>query len=133
MTTKDRATPKAELSGLEARVMKILWNTPDATAEDVRRSLRPSVDLSDSSVRTILRRLEAKRYVAHSRRGKSFVYRAIVLRPRAAAAAARRIIDTICGGSAASLLLGLLQSEMISAEEMEKIRDRLERGVEEDE
>jgi predicted transcriptional regulator len=44
----------------------------------------------------------------------------------AAAAAAKKIIDSICGGSAEELLVGMVESEMISAEEIESIRKRLE-------
>jgi len=121
-----------ELSDLETVIMEILWTHGDSSAEEVRRRLSRRHDLTDSSIRTILRRLETKGYVAHEREGKRFIYRPLIERRGAAAAAAKKIIDTICGGSAEGLLIGMVENEMISADELEAIRRRLEVEAEED-
>jgi predicted transcriptional regulator len=126
MPKKKTLTVTAELSPLETSVMEILWTKGTATADEVRRAL--SDPLTDSSVRTILRRLEAKKYVAHDREGKTFIFRPAIARRGAAAAAALRIIRTICGGAADSLMLGMLESNIISPKELDEIRARIARG-----
>ena len=113
-----------ELSPLETKVMKILWRRGEVTAEQVRQAL--PADLTDSSVRTLLRRLEQKSYVTHERDGKRFIYRAAVAKQRAAAEVARRIVTSICGGAVESLLIGMVESRMLTKKELDKVRKRLE-------
>src|SRR5436190_869250 len=84
-----------------------------------------SADLTDSSVRTLLRRLEQKSYVTHERERKRFIFRAAVERPTAAAAVARRIVKSICGGAVESLLIGMVESRMLSRKELDAARKRL--------
>ncbi|PYQ26513.1 MAG: CopY family transcriptional regulator [Acidobacteria bacterium] len=112
-----------ELSPLEAKVMEILWSAGEATADEVRQGL--PADLTDSSVRTLLRRLEQKSYVTHERERKRFIFRAAVERPTAAAAVARRIVKSICGGAVESLLIGMVESRMLSRKELDAARKRL--------
>jgi predicted transcriptional regulator len=116
------------LSPQEARVMRVLWRRGRSSAEEVAAGLGTRRQLNDSTIRTLLRRLESKGCVEHEKDGKRFRYRAIVPQTRVAAAAAQRIIETICGGAVESLLLGLIESETISAEEIERIRSRVDEG-----
>lgn len=51
---------KPALSDLENRVMKIVWEHNEVTAESVRIQIEASQPIKDSTVRTILRRLEVK-------------------------------------------------------------------------
>ena len=55
--------------------------------------------MKDSTVRTILRRLEAKGYVSHEVAGRTYVYRPRLPVRRAATQALRRIVDRLCEGS----------------------------------
>lgn len=116
------------LSALESDVMRVLWKRGEATADDVRKAL-PG-ELTDSSVRTILRRLESKAYVTHERDGKRFLFRPAVERPLAAAAVARRIVSAICGGSVESLLMGMVDARMLTREQLDAARKRLENAEE---
>lgn len=106
--------------------MEILWTRKECSADEVRKDLARNHELTDSSIRTVLRRLENKGYAAHDRDGRRFLYRPRQERQHVAAAAARKIIDTICGGEAQELVLGLLEGDVMSNEEIEEIRKRLE-------
>ncbi len=106
--------------------MEILWSRGESTADEVRKALGPRHKLTDSTVRTILRRLEAKQHATHHAVGKRFVYDALLRRPGAAAAAARRIVETICGGKATALIVGLLETDMLSHDELDALRARLD-------
>jgi BlaI family penicillinase repressor len=60
----------AELGELERGILSIVWRLGKVTAEQVREDLdRP---LKDSTVRTVLRRLEEKGYLAHSVEDRTF-------------------------------------------------------------
>ena len=71
----------AELGELERSILSIVWRIGSVTAEQVREELeRP---LKDSTIRTVLRRLEEKGYLAHSVENRTFS-----LPPRASPASA---------------------------------------------
>ena len=60
----------AELGELERSILSIVWRLGTVTAEQVREELdRP---LKDSTVRTVLRRLEEKGYLAHTLEDRTF-------------------------------------------------------------
>jgi predicted transcriptional regulator len=100
------------LTEREAQIMNILWLQHGATAEQVREAF--PVDLHDSTVRTLLRILKAKKYVRHTVRGKSFVYYARVDQPKAQSKAVRNLLKLFFGGSAEALLLHLIDNEQIT-------------------
>ena len=48
------------LSPLEDEIMAVIWRLGAARAEDIREALLADHDLTDSTIRTLLRRIEAK-------------------------------------------------------------------------
>ena len=109
------------LSALEDQVMQVIWAQGPRTAEQVRAALARKWPMKDSTVRTILRRLEEKGYLAHTVSGRTYVYREQVPVARAANQAVRQIIDRLCGGSVERLLLGMLDDQMLSAEQLKEL------------
>ena len=99
-----------------------------ATAEQIREALKPAHRLTDSTVRTLLRRLEARGLVSHTLEGKVFLYRAEVAPTRVAADAVKRLIQGFWAGSAEQFLAGLVDEKVLSAAELQrlakKVKDR---------
>jgi predicted transcriptional regulator len=114
------------LSALEHEVMTIVWRRRTATADDVVAAL--SKPLTNATVRTLLRRLEAKGYVRHTVRGRAFVYRPRVAQAEAASGAVRRVMQRFFDGSASKLLLGLVDEGLIAREEVAALSRRLRRA-----
>jgi len=113
----------AELGELERAVLLIIWRLGTVTAEQVREELdRP---LKDSTVRTVLRRLEEKGYLSHSVDDRTFIYRPAESRQRVAGRAAKRIVDWFCEGSVEALLVGLVDSKVLDRDELRRLADRI--------
>ena len=117
------------LSPLESDVMHVVWERGSARAEEIRLELEPTHDLKDSSVRTLLRRLEKKGVLEHAVEGRAFVYRPKVQAESFAAKAVRGIADRFCRGSISSLLLGMAGDELVSAEELRALADKIEKSA----
>ena len=98
-----------------------MWSKKSGTAEEIREALRDKYPLKDSSVRTLLRRLEARGYLSHALEGKVFVYRARVPARGIAARAVRHIIDRFCAGSVEQFLVGLVDEKVLSIRELERL------------
>lgn len=112
-----------ELGGLEREILLIVWRKGAVTAEHVREELdRP---LKDSTVRTVLRRLEEKGYLAHTVESRTFIYRPAETQQRVAGRAAQRIADWFCGGSMEALLVGMVDSEVLDGAELQRLAERI--------
>ena len=113
--------PRKDLSDLEHQLMEILWKKGRATAEQIREALAPRHVLKDSTVRTVLLRLEKKGYVNHKIEGKAFVYSGVEKPRNVAVRAVRQILDRFCDGSLEQLLVGLVENEVVDREELQEL------------
>ncbi len=118
-------SPQPGLSRLEQQVMDCIWRHGGISAEACREQLLPQRVLKDSSIRTILRRLEEKGYCRHRLEGRTYIYEARQARPAVAAAAARQVLERFCGGSVEQLLLGLVEHEGLDPAELERLAQRI--------
>jgi BlaI family transcriptional regulator, penicillinase repressor len=107
----------------ERSILRVVWRVGKVTAEQVREELgRP---LKDSTIRTVLRRLEEKGYLAHSVENRTFLYRPAESRQRVAGRAAKRIVDWFCEGSVEALLVGMVDSKVLGRAELQRLADRI--------
>jgi BlaI family transcriptional regulator, penicillinase repressor len=113
----------AELGELERDVLLVVWRFGSVTADQVREGLERS--LKDSTVRTVLRRLEEKGYVTHSVNDRTYVYSPAESPQRVAGRAAMRIVDWFCGGSVETLLAGMVDSKVLDRTELQRLAERI--------
>jgi predicted transcriptional regulator len=101
--------------------MQVVWRRGTASAEFVREALAPERPLKDSTIRTLLGRLEAKGYLTHDVEGRTFLYRAIETPRRLAARAVRQIVDRFCQGSLEDLVTGMVDAKLLDREELARL------------
>src|SRR5262245_40172902 len=114
-----------DLGDLQREVVRIVWANAPVTAETVRERL--SKPLKESTVRTVLRRLEEKGYITHTVDGRTYVYDEAAPRGRVAARAVQRIVDWVCDGSVEEVLVGMVDSNMIDWKELRTLADKFGR------
>ncbi|MBW7965006.1 BlaI/MecI/CopY family transcriptional regulator [Bradyrhizobium sp. BR 10261] len=112
-----------DLGDLEHEVMQIVWAHGPVTAEIVRERL--SRRLKESTVRTVLRRLEEKGYARHTVEGRTYVYHATEARARVAAKAVQRIVDWFCNGSMEEVLVGMVDNAMLDQQQLRALADQV--------
>ena len=115
-----------ELGDLEREVMQLVWAHGPVTAESVREKL--SRPLKESTVRTVLRRLEEKGYTTHTVDGRTYVYQAAEERGRVAAKAVQRIVDWFCNGSVEEVLVGMVDRSMLDQKQLRALADQVARA-----
>ncbi len=113
------------LGELEQEVMDVIWSRPSATADACREALAKRRPMKDSTVRTVLRRLEEKGYVAHDLDGRTFVYRATQPPRHVAARAVQSIIDRFCEGSVEQLLVGMVENDVLDRRELRQLARKI--------
>lgn len=115
----------ARLSPLENTVMQVVWQQQRVTADEIRGRLAARRPMKDSTVRTILRRLEQKGYVKHTTRGRTYVYQPKVASRNVATDAVRGIIDRFCDGSVEDLLVGMIDDQLVTPEKLRRIAEQI--------
>ncbi len=109
------------LTPLQRAIMDVVVAKGPVTSEHVRQGLHKTHPLTDSSVRTLLRRLEARGLLSHTVEGQVFRYRAETSSARVAANAVKHMIDTVWTGSAERFLVALVAEKVISAAQLERV------------
>jgi BlaI family penicillinase repressor len=116
-------SPSESLTEREAQIMDVLWSQGEVTAETVRQHL--SDEPHDSTVRTLLRVLKEKGYVAIVGRQPAR-FKALVSREQAQSKAARSLLTRLFGGAADALVQRLIEDEEISHEQIEQLRKKFQ-------
>ena len=111
------------LGDLEREVLRIVWKQQPVTAEAVREGLKRG--LKESTIRTVLHRLESKGYLTHSLDNRTYVYSAVKARRHVAAAAVKRIADWLCDGSMEELLIGMVDADVVDHKQLKRLSDKV--------
>jgi predicted transcriptional regulator len=86
--------------------------------------------MKDSTIRTVLRRLEDKGYLQHEVDGRTFIYKALDARQNVAVRAVKSIIDRFCGGSAEQLVLGMVDNAVLDRKQLERLTRKISERAE---
>jgi BlaI family transcriptional regulator, penicillinase repressor len=124
MTNTKQARLK-NLGEVEQAVMDYIWTHGPSAAEGCREALASSRPMKDSTIRTVLRRLEEKGYLSHEIDGRTFIYKASDARESVAVRAVKGIIDRFCGGSAEQLVLGMVDNAVLDRKQLERLARRI--------
>ena len=114
---------RTPLTDLENEVMRAVWDSGPCSVDAVYKVVSRNRDLKETTVRTLLRRLEQKGYLRHESQGRAYLYRATEPSRSLAARAVRQLIDRFCQGSVEELVSGMVEAKVLSTEEIGKLED----------
>ncbi|HTS34446.1 MAG TPA: BlaI/MecI/CopY family transcriptional regulator [Candidatus Solibacter sp.] len=123
--TNTRHSRLKNLGEVEQSVMDYLWHHGASTSEACREGLAATRPMKDSTIRTVLRRLEEKGYLTHETQGRTFIYRAADAPENVAVRAVKGIIDRFCGGSAEQLVLGMVDNDVLDRNQLEQLARKI--------
>jgi BlaI family transcriptional regulator, penicillinase repressor len=102
----------------EMEILKVLWEKGPSSVRAVHRYLAQDEDLAYNTIQTLLRIMEEKGLVAHHAEGRTFVYTPCFSRDDSAA----RFLERVFDGAVDELVLSLLRTERVSAEELGRLQ-----------
>lgn len=114
-----------ELSRRERQIMDVVYARGQATAAAVTENLPDPP--SYSAVRAMLRILEDKGHLSHRKVGPRYVYLPTRSREKAGRSAIRRVVETFFEGSAAAVMVNLLETGELDEGEIRQLRELLAR------
>ena len=112
---------------LELEILKIIWREGPLRIKRVQDELVSFRDLAYSSVTTIMNIMVEKKYLTRKKDGASYIYRPRISQRATTARMLKDIVERAFDGSAAAVMLGLLETSELTGPEIEKIRAFLDR------
>jgi predicted transcriptional regulator len=113
----------------ELDVMAVLWEHGPSTVAEVQERIED--ELAYNTILTVLRTLEGKGRVGHREEGRAHRYHPLVSRRDAAQSAVGRLVERLFGGSHELLLSQLVNDERLTEADLRRIRELLNRELEE--
>jgi BlaI family transcriptional regulator, penicillinase repressor len=111
------------LTPLELEIMQVLWDVGPCTVAEVQPKLK--ADLAYTTVQTMLNVLLRKNKVKRVQEGRAYRYRPAVSRERASGNALSDLVKRMFGGSSEALLMAMVDTRQISAEELARVAQKL--------
>jgi BlaI family transcriptional regulator, penicillinase repressor len=111
------------LTPLELEIMQVLWQAGPCTVAEVQPKLK--AELAYTTVQTMLNVLLRKNKVKRVQEGRAYRYRPAVSRERATGNALSDLVKRMFGGSSEALLMAMVDTRQISAEELSRVAQKL--------
>lgn len=105
----------------ELAVMDVLWERPRRTAAEVCDEVCTARGWSLATVKTLLSRLVQKGALAAEPDGRRYLYSPLIERAAYVGGESRRLVDRLFGGSAASLVAHLAETEALTEDDLSEI------------
>jgi len=116
---------KDTLTKLELQIMQVVWRLGVGTVSAVQEGLEQR--LAYTTVQTMLNILQKKGKLRRKLRGRSYEYSATVTEAKASGHAVRDLVDRMFGGSSEELVMSLIKSKQINAEQIARLSKMLDK------
>jgi BlaI family penicillinase repressor len=110
------------MSAAETEILRLVWQTREATVQQVYEALPAHRKVTYVTVATLLRRLEEKGYLKHRTHGKAFVYTPAAKQEDVIRRTISDLVERLFGGNPVPLMQHLAQHSGISDEDIERLK-----------
>ena len=101
--------------------MKIVWRREKVTVRDVYEELRERRKIAYTTVMTMMKILEQKKYLKKNQTDRAYVYRPAQPQRQVLGDMVREFVNRVFNGSAEPLLVHLVEEHNLSPEELDEI------------
>jgi len=115
-------SPSTTLTGQELEIMKIVWERGSVTVRDVYEALLERRKVAYTTVMTMLKILEQKKYLKKTQAERAHVYRPAQPKGKVIGAMVREFVNRVFNGSAEPLLVHLVEEGSLTRETWRKSR-----------
>src|SRR5580693_9492189 len=113
--------PSTTLTEQELEIMKIVWERESATVRDVYEKLLERRKVAYTTVMTMMKILEQKKYLKRTQAERAYVYRPAQPKRQVVGAMVRDFFNRDYTGATEPLLVHLVEEHDLSPEELEEI------------
>ena len=111
----------ATLTDQELEIMKVVWTRDTATVRDVYETLLERRKIAYTTVMTMMKILENKKYLKRTQEDRAYVYRPVKPQNQVIKGMVREFVDRVFNGSAEPLLVHLVEDSRLSRKDLDDI------------
>jgi BlaI family transcriptional regulator, penicillinase repressor len=115
--------PSSTLTEQELEIMKIVWERESVTVRDVYEELLVKRKIAYTTIMTMMKILERKKYLKKTQVDRAYVYKAAQPQRKVLGAMVREFVNRVFNGSAEPLLVHLVEEHNLSTEDLQEIAD----------
>ena len=117
-----------QLTELQLAILRILWERGEATVQDIWEALHPERGLAQTTVATMLSRLERRGVVTRRAQARQYHYKAAVSEPEVQHSMIGELTERLFDGDVTALVQHLISGKDVSPGDLAKIREMIERA-----
>ena len=118
---------RQQLTELQLAILRIIWDKGEATVQDIWEALHPERGLAQTTIATVLSRLERRGVVTRRAQARQYHYRAAVTEQDVQHSMVGELTERLFDGDVTALVRHLLTAEDVSPGDIARIRDMIER------
>jgi predicted transcriptional regulator len=118
-------TDAIQLTDLQIAIMRVLWSKGESTAVQIWDALRPERGLAQTTIATMLSRLEKRGVIGHHTRARQFIYYPTVTEPEVRRSMVSELTERLFDGNVAELMAHLLSAREMSAGDLARVREMI--------
>jgi predicted transcriptional regulator len=115
------------LTEQELEIMKIVWAREVATVRDVYEALLERRKIAYTTVMTMMKILEQKKYLLKTQEDRAYIYRPAKPKNQVIKGMVREFVNRVFNGSAEPLLVHLIEDRRLSQKDLEEITNMIRR------
>jgi BlaI family transcriptional regulator, penicillinase repressor len=105
----------------EMRLLQVLWDLNEASVDEVVNAHPEKERPNYKTTQTLLRIMEQKAFITHESRGRVFIFTPLVSRKTIDSLSVQALVSRNFRGSAAGLLINLLETSSIKKKELDEL------------
>ena len=109
------------ISDSEWEVMRIVWTLDQAYSADIIKQLQAKKDWSESTIKTLIRRLVQKGFLQTSQDGRRLIYSPTVSQTEMMYQETKKLLDRMCDMHKGEVLIKLLKDSPVSKGDLMKL------------
>jgi predicted transcriptional regulator len=117
-----------QLTELQLAILRILWTRGEATVLDIWEALHAERGLAQTTIATMLSRLERRGVVTRRAQARQYHYKAAVTEPEVQHSMVGELTERLFDGDVTALMQHLLSGSDVSPGDLVKIRQMIERA-----
>jgi BlaI family penicillinase repressor len=105
----------------EMRLLQVVWDLKEASVDEVVNAHPEKERPNYKTTQTLLRIMEQKAFITHESRGRVFIFTPLVSRKTIDSLSVQALVSRNFRGSAAGLLINLLETSSIKKKELDEL------------
>lgn len=119
-------TEPIELTELQITILRLLWARGEASVNDIWEALHAERGLAQTTVATLLTRLERRGVVARRAEARQYLYRALVTEVEVRRSMVEELTDRLFEGDVTALVNHLITSKDIAPGDLARLRSMID-------